>query len=449
MDRSALGIAANVLLVTAGLVLWCRKTYGVGIFLIALSPAISITPLPSWGTTYYVSNSGDDANSGTSTTSAWKTIGKVQSYLSNLRPGDSVLFQRGGIWYEELDINNVNGSSIARITFGNYGSGNLPIIDGGGSLSGFTVPNGRRWCIGGINSEMSYITIDGFECRYTSSYGIAFENVTSGSVGNIVQNSYVHDTGNGDTGYYNSLEFTDYNNNADGTKFLNNKVGNCYGHNCIEIHGDTGSPLIQGNECYYWSHNCIDMHDVQGALVDSNVVHDGTGIETYSDSNYLENYGVPYTVDVTWTHNVVYGNFPGPTTYSAFQCQDAGGPVICHAYNNTVYTTSTNIVSFFGGSSSNNLSNVSIYVENNIFYMPLGRGGVGYVVWDYNDDVEISPIGPHDLNVDPLFVNSGALTFRLRFLSFRLRFMSPVIDKGTNVGLPYNGSAPDMGAFEF
>jgi hypothetical protein len=30
----------------------------------------------------------------------------------------------------------------------------------------------------------------------------------------------------------------------------------------------------------------------------------------------------------------------------------------------------------------------------------------------------------------------------------RLASGSTLIDKGTNVGLPYNGSAPDLGAFE-
>jgi hypothetical protein len=415
------------------------------IFVIALTPwilAISSTQRVPSGTTYYVSNTGNDSNSGTSTSTPWKTIGKAQSYLSKLRPGDSVLFQRGGIWYEELDINNVNGTLSARITFGNYGSGNLPIVDGGGgSVSGTTVNNGRQWCIGGRSSKMSYINIDGFECRYTSAYGIAFENVSSGSVGNIVQNSYVHDTGNGDTGYHNALELTDYNNHADGTKFLNNKVGNCYGHNCIEIHGDTGSPLMQGNECYRWSHNCMDMHDVKGALVDSNVVHDGLGIEKYEEAFYVENHGVPYTTDITWTHNVVYGNFPGPTHYSAFQCQDAGGPVMCHVYNNTVYTASNNIMSVYGGSDSNNLANVSIYAENNIFYAPTGPSGGGYKVWDYNDNVQTGKIGPHDLSVDPQFVNASSQ-------NFHLQSTSPVINMGTNVGLPYNGSAPDVGAFE-
>src|SRR5439155_27087357 len=117
------------------------------------------------GTTYYVSNSGNDGNSGTSQSSPWKTMAKVQSFLGNLRGGDSVLFQRGGIWFEQLNLSNVNGASGAPILFGNYGTGNLPIIDGGGTKSGLSIVNRRQWCMGGNSSKMSYITIDGFECR--------------------------------------------------------------------------------------------------------------------------------------------------------------------------------------------------------------------------------------------------------------------------------------------
>ncbi|PYR98466.1 MAG: hypothetical protein DMG16_20745 [Acidobacteria bacterium] len=99
----------------------------------AVTSMTASPPSPPAGNTYYVSNSGNDSNSGTSTSSPWKTIAKVQSFLGNLGSGDSVLFQRGGIWYEQLDISNLNGTASARITFSNYGAGNLPIIDGGGT----------------------------------------------------------------------------------------------------------------------------------------------------------------------------------------------------------------------------------------------------------------------------------------------------------------------------
>jgi hypothetical protein len=386
----------------------------------------------STGAIYYVSNSGSDSNSGTSQSSPWKTIAKVQSSLSNLKAGDSVLFQRGGIWYEELDINNVNGTSGSPITFGNYGSGNLPVIDGGGTVSGTTVSGGRQWCIGGRSSKMSYVTIDGFECRFTTPYGIAFVNVASGSSGITVQNTYIHDTGSGDTGYYNELFFFEsQGGHPYGTKFLNNKVGNCYGHNCIQIHGDTGSPLIRGNECYGFSHNCIDVKYVQGALVDQNVVHDALGTQSPENAYYIENDASAYTADVTWTRNIVYGS----RITGAFHCHDAGGPVVCNMYNNTVRAGSNYGV--FGSA-----GNVQIHVKNNIFDGVSPQSGSGFVEWDYNDIVQSTPIGPHDMSVTPQYVNAGAN-------DFHLQSTSPVIDKGVNVGLPYAGSAPDIGAFEY
>ncbi|HEY2384491.1 MAG TPA: hypothetical protein VGK48_25210, partial [Terriglobia bacterium] len=398
------------------------------------SPPSPPTP-PAAGAAYYVSTSGNDSNPGTSQSSPWKTIAKVESFLRNLKPGDSVLFQRGGIWYEELDVNNVNGASGLQITFGNYGSGNLPVIDGGGTPAGTTINGGRQWCIGGSGTKMSYLTIDGFECRYTSAYGIVFVDVSSGSAGIVVQNSYIHDTGNGDTGYHNQLMFAEYNyGHPYGTKFLNNKVGNCYGHNCIQIHGDTGGPLIRGNECYGFAHNCIDVKYSQGALVDSNVVHDGLGIQQYENAFYIENDTAAYTGDVTWIRNIVYGI----NISSAFQCEFEGGPVTCRVYNNTVYAHSTGV---FGGSTSGSVSQVQIYVLNNIFDTPSPRDGGTYAQWDYNDNVQSSKIGPHDLNVNPQYVNAAGH-------DFHLQTGSPVIDKGASVNLPYAGSAPDLGAFE-
>ncbi len=376
------------------------------------------TPPPPGGA-LYVSTSGNDANPGTQAL-PWRTMNKVQSVLSSLKPGDSVLFQRGGLWNEELNISNLNGASGSPITFGNYGVGELPIIDGGGRSSG------RQWCIGGQSSRMSYLTIDGFECRNTSAYGIAFVSVGAGSAGIIVSNSYIHDTGNGDTGYHNQLMFHDPNAGYNGTQFLNNIVGNCYGHNCIQIHGDRAAPVIRGNECYGWSHNCIDVKLVQGAIVDLNVVHDGLGVQQYSEAYYIEQAQFSWTADVTWTRNVAYG---GGFTM-AFQCQNAGGPVSCKVYNNTTQTTASGV---YGGADSGGSTGVSIDVKNNIFDSPSPRNGGGYVAWDYNDNVRSAPIGPHDLNVNPLFINSNGH-------NYHLQPNSPVIGKGS--------TGNDMGAFQ-
>jgi hypothetical protein len=48
----------------------------------------------------------------------------------------------------------------------------------------------------------------------------------------------------------------------------------------------------------------------------------------------------------------------------------------------------------------------------------------------------------HALVADPQFVNAMAN-------DFRPAASSPAVDAGINVGLPYSGSAPDLGAFEY
>ncbi len=70
------------------------------------------------GTTYYVSNSGDDYNDGKSPETAWKTIDRLNDAW--LRPGDGVLFKRGDLW---------RGAVIwARegVSYGAYGTGEKP-----------------------------------------------------------------------------------------------------------------------------------------------------------------------------------------------------------------------------------------------------------------------------------------------------------------------------------
>src|ERR1051326_6181444 len=121
------------------------------------------------GTAYYVSNSGSDNNNGISTSSPWKTVAHVVAFEPSLRAGDCVLFQRGGVWAEQLNISNVHGTQTNPITFGNYGTDNLPVIDGGSS---------RAYGIVGASASgqtaNSYVTIDGFEVRNTTSGGIIF-----------------------------------------------------------------------------------------------------------------------------------------------------------------------------------------------------------------------------------------------------------------------------------
>ena len=73
------------------------------------------------GTSYYVSNSGNDNNDGRSPSTAWATLEKVNN--ADLKAGDGVLFQRGGLWRGLLKCKD-------NITYSAYGEGNKPKIYG-------------------------------------------------------------------------------------------------------------------------------------------------------------------------------------------------------------------------------------------------------------------------------------------------------------------------------
>ena len=108
-------------------------------FALALLLLVSV---PAGATTYYVAAAGSDSNSGTSTGSPWQTITKVNG--STFSPGDSILFNRGDVWYGMALTVPSSGTSSAPITFGAYGTGANPIIKGSTNLttSGYTLaPN--------------------------------------------------------------------------------------------------------------------------------------------------------------------------------------------------------------------------------------------------------------------------------------------------------------------
>ena len=93
---------------------------------------------------YYVdSANGSDSNPGT-LAQPWKTIAKVNA--TPLLPGQSVAFQAGGVWREQLTVPS-SGRAKNPITFTSYGSGAQPIITGADLLSGFTNVRGNIWTL--------------------------------------------------------------------------------------------------------------------------------------------------------------------------------------------------------------------------------------------------------------------------------------------------------------
>ena len=111
---------------------------------------------PVWAATYYVAAAGSDANSGTDALHPWQTIAKING--ATFSAGDSILFNRGDVWYGTSLNAPSSGSSGSPITFGAYGSGANPLIKGSTKLntSGYTLaPNTSTTIFGRPDSGTS------------------------------------------------------------------------------------------------------------------------------------------------------------------------------------------------------------------------------------------------------------------------------------------------------
>ena len=111
--------------------------------------------------TYYISNAGNDSNSGLSISMPWKTLGKVNA--STFVPGDQILFKRGDTFYGSLTIGH-SGTSGSRIVYGPYGTGANPIITGFTAVTSWTNLGSNIWeSTSAVStlSELNMVVING------------------------------------------------------------------------------------------------------------------------------------------------------------------------------------------------------------------------------------------------------------------------------------------------
>jgi hypothetical protein len=82
--------------------------------------------------TYYVDlATGSDAGAGTSQSSPWSTLTKVNA--ARFKPGDRILFKSGSVWQGQLVVKS-SGSEGAPIVIDRYGEGPMPRIEGAGQV---------------------------------------------------------------------------------------------------------------------------------------------------------------------------------------------------------------------------------------------------------------------------------------------------------------------------
>ncbi len=109
------------------------------------------------GRSFYVDTAGSDSNTGTSPTSPWRTLSKVNA--TALLPGDTIHLKRGCLWRETL-IPSRGGEPGRPVTFTGYGSGAPPIVSGSDLIKGWS-PVGRSAYRATISGQPNNVYVDG------------------------------------------------------------------------------------------------------------------------------------------------------------------------------------------------------------------------------------------------------------------------------------------------
>lgn len=181
---------------------------------------------PLAAATYYVDSvGGNDTNAGTSSAAPWQTLAKVNS-VAAFSPGDSILFKRGASWSGQLWPKG-SGTSGAVITIDAYGSGALPLIQGGGAtFSAVLLQNQEYWEIknlevtnynatAGLRVGVYVVATDVGVIRHIHLVGLEVHDVNG--TGSTNGGIYVNVTGTTTPTYYDGI-----------------LIDGCYVHHCTQ-----------------------------------------------------------------------------------------------------------------------------------------------------------------------------------------------------------------------
>ena len=376
------------------------------------TPASTGTVVAS-GRTFYVDDvNGNDSNTGTSPSAAWRSLTKANSV--SLAPGDRLLFKRGGVWTGKLRITR-SGTSANPITVGSYWSGSnsaLPKIQGSCiELTGSYVvmrelhTDNCSWA--GIEVSGSYNIV---QYNLTTN-NVAGMYIRSGAQYNSILNNTLRDNNrmsiltltptSDDSGAFGLLMKGDYNDVAYNTISGSDAFSYDYGRDGAAIE-------IDGGRFNHFHHNLAVDNDAFTEL------------------------GDPRASDNVYAYNVVRSSLATSTFLVTRGSGSGYGPVLrTQLYNNTVLMTGAQSQGFIchAGCGSDILR-----MRNNIV-QAVWKAGYADAPFDEDYNLYFGGItqftrGAHSLVADPGFLDPIAG-------NLRLRPSSRAVDAGVELGLGY------------
>lgn len=452
-------------------------------------------------TTYYIdSTNGSDSNDGTSPTTAWQTIAKINNSWDLIVTGDNLLFKKGEVFSgTRLDIKK-GGTESNPLVIGAYGEGENPIISNssGGigcwkdnlsyiNIQDLTIKKIIESQAISIRAEgLSYITISRCDIDNVDYNGILIEKVDSYLIedcnisncinsGIVILGSSTHQATNGiirNNKIYNI-------NDNDGITLHQNSSGDDIGpnHNIINNLtyncGEQGIDITSGTQIIVRNNETFNNGD-SGILVSHYV--DNVWIDKhYSHDELKDGVIIEKSSNVKLTTSIIYN----AARHSITMGDSMGNGEPCtnfEIYNNTIiHNNSNSIIDITSGafditfknnivlSTLNNQSgyylrylaastpkNTNSNFNNNIWWRPDGDSGLYYD----------SEQGKYDFGTWQSLYNQGQASFftdPLLEADYHLQPNSLGISIGTDVGLTSDfegnlvpqGYGPDIGAYEY
>jgi parallel beta-helix repeat protein len=139
-------------------------------------------------TKYYISASGNDAANGTSESTAWKSIGRVNQHT--FKAGDEILFECGERFIGELLIRN-SGTAENPINIGSYSNGAKPVISGAINAANWISLNNGMF-VGDISQKVYQLFADGKMKDLARIPAKGFYAIEAGDKRNLIDNQHLN-----------------------------------------------------------------------------------------------------------------------------------------------------------------------------------------------------------------------------------------------------------------
>ncbi len=347
--------------------------------------ALLLTAGTTFAADYYVSTSGNDGNSGSSS-SPWRTLQKA---AGSAGPGDVVHVLDGS--YAGMNITG-DGNSSSPITF-----------QADGSNVRLTSRNSVTDDIVNIEGA-DYIIIDGFLVEDAPRIGIRIVNAR----GVVIRNNEVMRSGHTGilTGWTPEIEI------------INNISWGASAQHGIYV-SNSNDPndnvIVRGNECYGNGQNGVQLNGdcweggdgiISGAILENNIIHDNNwkGFSLISVRNSIIQ------------NNIIYDN---GVTAGAGGIHLADQPNCTHESINNIVVNNTVIEPRIAGMRMTDDSSPNVFFNNVVV-----ANGTDYTIVDEVGGNLVD--GPSNLlyaNTSNLFANPGAA-------DYRLTSSSPAVDAG-------------------